>query len=219
MNTDRKAQNYASYIVTLLLTTLLAGCGGGDEPEPLPTCLQNPLNFLMCVFVPESGTSPTGPGTTGKVSSATQVLGTPIGVDGDEASVISYADFEPNDSIDNANIVSFPVSLDASATGVSIDGSISGADDDADSFVFTPARSGLHSIYVCAETCESAAQSDDLSILLLDQYQTTVDGTTVIGTTNLEVAAELTAGLAYYVQLRGNGPDVTQQDYRLVIVD
>ena len=36
---------------------------------------------------------------------------------------------------------------------------------------------------------------------------------------NLEVAAELTAGMAYYVQVRDNKSGLTPRDYQLVIVN
>ena len=131
------------------------------------------------------------------------------------ASVSELDAFEPNNSFDNANIVTFPFAAD----GVSIGGSFSGQGNDSDTFIFTPNKSGLHSIYICAETCASAVEDDQLSIMLLDQAQTTVDSSVSGGSANLEVAANLTAGMAYYVQVRNTAAASQARDYSLVIVE
>lgn len=221
MKTSPILRKHASHSATLFLAATLAACGGGEDEKKtaLPPCLANPLVFLVCVFTPSSDVSPTQSSDSGKISAAGQAMVAPIGVDGDEAKVVFFDDFEPNNSLSNANIISFPVFADASAAAASINGSVSGTKDDTDSFIFTPIRSGLHSLYICADTCATAAEDDELSIMLFDQNQTTVDGTPVIGSANLEVAAELTAGMAYYVQVRKNKSGLTPRDYQLVIVD
>ncbi len=220
MKTSSKTRKHVGHAITLLLAAMLAACGGDDKGQAeVSPCLDNPLIFFVCLFTGSGDASPAQSPVAGEVSVSGQAMGAPIGVDGDEAKVVRFVDFEPNNSLSNANIVSFPASTDASAAGALISGRISGTNDDADSFIFTPTRSGLHSVYICAETCATAAVDDELSIMLLDQNQTTVDGTPAIGSANQEVAADLTAGMAYYVQVRSNKSGLTLRDYQLVIVD
>ena len=196
----------------LLVASVLAACGGGDD-DAASSC-KNPLLLIPCILdgqIPTSVDATTAAGTDSSTSAFSGVVST----DGSDAEMIRFEAFEPNNTFDNANIVTMPFV----ANGVAIGGSLSGATGDADTFIFTPNRTGLYSIYICAETCASAVEAGGLSIMLLDQTQTTLDSTVTSDSENLEVAANLTAGMAYYVQVGGGGFVPGGQAYKLVIVE
>jgi len=212
MKNQTRLTKIIRHAALLAVAASMAACGGGDDSSA-STCM-NPLLLIPCILGGLAETQTEVIPSSGTDSSMTAIAG-PIGTNGTEAEVARFDAFEPNNSFNNANIVTFPFTND----GVSIGSNLSGAGDDTDTFIFTPNRTGLHSIYVCAETCASAAEDDTLSIMLLDQSQTTVDSTVASGTSNLEVAAELIAGMAYYVQVRSNDFTMIERDYNLVIVN
>lgn len=212
MNPAIKNTKTFRLIALAMASVFLAGCGGGGDDSDLSTC-KNPLLLIVCAITqPSSVTADTAP-VSGSDSSPAAFAG-PVTTSGISASVSKFDAFEPNNAFDNANIVSFPYASD----GVFIGGSFADSADGSDTFIFTPNRSGLHSIYVCADTCASAAEDERLSIMLLDQTQTTVDST-VAGGGSLEVAANLTAGMAYYVQVQNYDRAEGGRDYSLVIVE
>ena len=219
MNGNKKEGRNGKNFAALTLAMTLVACGGDDAPpEPVSPCFSNPLVLMACILTPSGTADPVDSPVSGKATSSSPSVFEPVGVDGDVATIATVEEYEPNDSFDNANIVSFAASGSGSASGVGISGDFAG-DDVADAFIFTPLKSGLHSIYICAENCASAAESDRLSLILLDQYQNSVAATTVLGGDNLEIAAELVAGMAYYVQVRADAPAVEATGYRLVVVD
>lgn len=212
MKNDTKTAKIFYRAALLLAASMLAACGGGDD-DAASSC-NNPLLLIPCILDGQIPTSVDATTAAGTDSSTTAVSGV-VSTEGTDAEVIRFEAFEPNNTFDNANIVSMPFATN----GVAIGGTLSGATDNADTFIFTPDRTGLYSIYVCAETCASAAQANDLSIMLLDQAQTTLDSTATSDSANLEVAASLTAGMAYYVQVRADGLAHAGHTYNLVIVE
>jgi hypothetical protein len=212
MNYDTKTTKAIYRSALLLVASMLAACGGGDD-DAASSC-KNPLLLIPCILDGQIPTSVDATTAAGTDSSTTAVSGV-VSTEGGDAEVIRFEAFEPNNTFDNANIVSLPFATN----GVAIGGSLSGATNNADTFIFTPNRTGLYSIYVCAETCASAAEAETLSIMLLDQAQTTLDSTVTSDSTNLEVAANLTAGMAYYVQVRRYESSPVARPYNLVIVE
>jgi hypothetical protein len=212
MKNQTRLTKIIRHAALLVVAASMAACGGGDDSSA-STC-NNPLLLIPCILDGLSDTQPEVIASAGTDSSMATISG-PVSTNGTEAEVARFDAFEPNNSFDNANIVSYPFHND----GISIGSNLSGTDDDADTFIFTPNHTGLHSIYVCAETCAAAADDGNLSIMLLDQSQTTLDSTVSSGTSNIEVAAELIAGMAYYVQVRSSDFTMIEREYNLVIVN
>ena len=205
----------------LALLSMLAACGGGDEP-PQQVCLVLLIIPVPCsVGTPSSPTPaplPPPPATTPPPSTEPGG-GTSPGGSTQTAVIQRVYEFEPNNSLDNANVAEFPTAPSESRVGVDIVGSVQQTDDESDYFIFTPTRSNWYSIYVCSDTCSELLASDTVYVSLYDQYQTTIDSTPIGTAEEQFLSAELTAGLAYYVEIRGynTGPDT--YDYRLAIID
>ncbi len=72
---------------------------------------------------------------------------------------------------------------------------------------------------ICTESCAGTLQDDAVYIMIYDQNQTTIASTSVGSIVPQELAANLTSGLAYYVQVQGYNTGQGRYDYRLVIVD
>jgi hypothetical protein len=122
-------------------------------------------------------------------------------------------EYEPNNVLNNANIVT----LASGSQNVEFRGSVQSTDDVADHFVFTPNRSGSYRIYLCADTCDDSLNDDASYIMLYDQNQTTIAGTPVGTIVPQEIEADLTAGLAYYVEVNGYNAGADDYSYRLVV--
>ena len=211
--------NSRIFLAALTATGLLmlSACGGGDgEAAPPPpkepaTCDNSVIVFIICTVTQQSGDAADSGALASK--SADSASSSAIGVDGDSAEVAIVAAFPGNDSLDNAGVAYLPLHSNSTASGVQIDGTLVNAT--AGYFVFTPVRTGLHSIYVCGKTCAEAALSDQFSLMLLDQSQTTIETTAANGARNQEIASNLVAGMAYYVEISG----VAGENYHLMIVD
>lgn len=179
------------------LIAILAACGGKSEQEQACEAAADGilpiLNGIQCLT-----------GAAGEPASKPADSGvTAIAYDSSD-----FAEYEPNTTLDNAN----PISM--GSAGLTIGGQVSAGDDQADHFVFSPQSGGEFSIYLCAATCDSVLQTDALSLMVLDQSQTTMAGTAVGGNDEQTLDIHLEAGMAYYVSVTGiSGSD----PYRLVI--
>ncbi len=202
----------------------LAACGGGDEPDTR-ICL-----LFLVIPVPCTASAPpppplptpppppsTGSGGTGDSGSGGTGDG---GGSGNRALFINrFAEFEPNSTLDNANNVHFPSAPSNASAAVEMTGTVKQDDDPADFFIFTPLRSDKFAVYLCAESCVDLVEGDSVYIAVYDQSQTTI-ASTPIGTVARQIfTVDLTAGLAYYVEINGynTGPDSFA--YKLVVVD
>ncbi len=183
------------------LMPILGGCGGSDEKKnDDDACYDNIVIFFICAAL-----SSEDPGTTGKSS-------TDSGVASKATAIASFDEFEPNNVLSNANVVTFP-------KGAELTGSVRSGEDNTDFFIFTPDQSGLHRIYLCADTCADSLEGDATYIMIFDQNQTTVASTPVGTMARQEVVADLTAGLAYYVEVNGYNAGEERYDYRLAVVN
>jgi len=175
----------------LSLTAMLAGCGGGDDKKKnQDRCTDNILFLFFCVL-------PSSVDTTGS---------------NDASSLAAVAEYEPNNVLNNANIVSLPA-------GSQLKGSVSSIDDASDFYIFTPTRSGTHTILLCGETCDTGVEDDAAYIMIYDQNQTTIASTPIGTIANQEITAELTAGFAYYVEVNGYNAGAFNYDYRLAVLN
>jgi hypothetical protein len=193
----------------LVLMAMVAGCGSDDNKKKQQNnCFDNIVYFALCAF----SSSTDDPNASGKPS-------TDSGVTSATLPMTSVAEFEPNNVLDNANIVTFPGASTASSSAVEFRGSVQAAHDASDYFIFTPSRSGTHRLFLCAETCAESREDDAAYIMIYNQNQTTI-ASTPVGTMSLqEITAELTAGFAYYVEINGYNVGEEDYDYRLAIVD
>ena len=191
------------------LMTIVAGCGGGDDKKKQQNnCLDNIVYFFLCAF----GSSVDDPNAAGKPSSDSGVTGATIAHS-------SVAEYEPNNVLSNANIVTMPSALTDASKGVEFRGSVQTGVDASDFFIFTPDQSGSHRILLCAETCAESLEDDSVYIMIYDQNQTTIASTPVGTTVSQEVTANLTAGFAYYVEVNGYNAGAERYDYRLAVID
>jgi hypothetical protein len=174
---------------------LLAGCGGGDKKKKSePTCLDSVEIFLGCVLFSESGTE------SGLASA-------PSGA--------SFDEYEPNNLLANANLLSLPAMSTDAAEPVTIGGSITSLVDTTDFFIFTPPASGAYRLFVCEASCDTAAIDDAFYLMVYDQSQTTIAATPVGVAAEQSVDVDLTAGLAYYVEINGYNAGNVRYDYQL----
>ncbi|HSG96430.1 MAG TPA: hypothetical protein VLA11_00370 [Woeseiaceae bacterium] len=168
------------------LATLLGGCNDSDRIDECLEYYHAPLIQAICMATEEAPAAPVG---TAKDSGVTE--------------------YEPNDVLDNANVLSI--------SDLSIAGSVQRGLDGSDFYIFTPPTSGSYRISVCEGACDGTAQSDAIYIIVYDQSQTTIAGTPIGVIEEQEVAAELTAGMAYYIEVNGYNTHAFAYSYRLTI--
>ena len=192
-------------IAMLTIAALLSACGGEEKKkEREPTCLDSFQIFLGCILTGDSGQS------TASDNSLTTLgfAAAPIGQSLDE--------YEPNDVPDNANVVTIPGSP-AKAGPLAINGEIKKGTDSADVFVFTPPQSGTYRVQICAASCEQAATTDLVYIMIYDQSQTTLASTPIGIAGPQSLSAELNAGFAYYIEINGYNTGDDLFGYSLVV--
>lgn len=193
---------FCSRMTLIGLLLIIAACG--DNPEKELACDRASAGFfpvingIACLWGASDATTlkPSGSGTTGFTVDSPS-LGYPIG------------EYEPNGLLDNAN----PLVINDSA--VAITGNLGLENDTSDTFVFTPTQTGDYLVYLCSDSCEQPLENDTLSLMVLDQSQTTMAGT-VWGTVSEKIlSVRLNAGSAYYTEVQTMG---AAESYHLVIV-
>jgi len=190
------------HLTLLGLLSALTACGSNSEKEK--ACDQASAGFfpvingIICVFgaIDDATLKPSGSGITGFVDDG-PTLGYQIG------------EYEPNGLLDNAN----PLVINNSA--VSIAGNLGAENDAADNFVFTPTQTGNYQVYLCSNSCDQPLESDTLNLMVLDQSQTTIAATALGGISEKTLSVHLSAGTAYYTEVRTMG---TSEPYRLAII-
>ena len=214
MKIRRSTKNTIQGVTLLAMLAMMTACGDGGGKEKKSSgneCVRNPLIFILCVIVSGSSAPEQGPdnGTSSMVSAATG---------GKSANLDQASEYEPNNLLDNANVVTFPAGSTNESTGLRLSGAVQGTSDIADYFVFTPTRSGAHLIYLCADTCDESLEDDSTYIMIYDQNQTTIASTPVGTIAKQEFAVDLTAGFAYYVEVNGYAA-ADRYNYQLAIAN
>ena len=180
-------------VALVCLLSTLAACGGQSEQEKACAAVAEGyfpiLNGIKCIF----GSTEDGSAKPSETDSSNLT-----------------GEYEPNTTLNNAN----PVFM-ADAT-VSITGNLNASNDVADNFVFTPDKSGTYNVYLCAETCDMALYGDALSLMVLDQSQTTLAATSLGTNSEKALLVQMNAGLAYYAEVRTFG---ATERYHLMIVE
>jgi hypothetical protein len=241
--------NAVAKIVLVLIGALplLSACNGGGDDEPAPSASAAPTSsgtssqgkncnvfFLLvslgtlCVDTAGIGTSGTSPGGSSGTGNGVTSSGSGNGTSnsngnvGDtlRARINRVAEYETNNTLDNANAVLFPAAAGDDVLGIEVSGSLSAPYDSSDFFVFTPPRSGDYLVYLCAATdCSESLVTDDVYIMLFDQSQTTIAHTDMIDRSERRFSVNMTAGLAYYAEVHALDNDGGIIDYRLVVIE
>ena len=212
MKTRHSLKNSLCQLAVLSLLIMLSACGGGDDKKKAPSiCTENLVFFIVCAFG-SSGSAPDKEQDSGIYS---------IDMGKDSAALGQLGDideYEPNNLLDNANIVNFPGGSASTGEGIRLHGSVQSTDDIADYFIFTPKHSSAHHIYLCADTCNESVADESVYIMIYDQNQTTIASTPVGTMARQEFTVELTAGLAYYIEVNGYAA-ADRYDYRLAVIE
>lgn len=237
MKQSRPTKTTIALIALLGIMPIFAACGGGDgdvgtladvgsssgDSGGSRNC--NLLILLLTVGIicadegasqPPGGNSSgsTGGGSGSGSSGSTGSGGTR------QARIGHFTEFEPNSTLDNANVIQLPVVTDVNTSaGIDITGSVQDDTDPSDFFIFTPSRSDAYLVYLCADTCAEQVNDDAVYLMVYDQNQTTIASTTIGMVEEQRLVVELTAGLAYYVEVNGYNTASMRYDYKLVIID
>ena len=220
MNITRSINKALQRLGALLAMTTLAACGGGssdDEMEcsALVAVLTAGLGCLGTVTV----TSPPPPPPPVNPPPPSSPPPPPSPPSSNIVRMSFHVEYEPNNTLDNANPVSFRSAAPEEHIGIDITGAVNQDDDQADFFIFTPPRSGQFLVYLCSDTCADSLQSDQVYLMVYDQSQSTIAGTPVGTFETQRLSVDLVAGLAYYVEVNGYNTGSTAEDYKLVIID
>ncbi len=215
MNTTRSIIRPLHRLGALLAMTTLAACGGGEEETQCPALVAVVTMGFGCLGT-ATITSPPPPPPPVNPPPATPPPAPPSS---DTVKMQHHVEYEPNNTLDNANPIGFRSAAPDEHIGIDITGTVNQADDAADFFIFTPPRTGHFLVYLCADTCTESLQSDAVYLMVYDQSQTTLTGTPVGAVETQQLGVDLVAGLAYYVEVHGYNTGSVTADYKLVIID
>ncbi len=198
----------------LLAMATLAACGGAEEEMQCSQVVAVLTAGLGCIGTVTVTSPPPPPANPPPANPP------PPQPPGSNVVRMEYHDeYEPNNTLDNANPVGFRAAAPDEHIGIDISGSVDGVDDPADFFILSPPRSGHFLVYLCADTCAESLQTDRVYLMVYDQSQSTVAGTPLGSVETQHLGVDLVAGLAYYVEVNGYNTGSTREDYRLVIID
>ncbi len=187
-----------SVLVFATLVAMLTACGGGGKKKEEPKQCRVYMCLIICWC--EEYTSSSAPAK--RVDSTTY----------------SAADeYEPNDELNNANVVDFSRQLQATDGQFELRGRLENSEDIADFYVFTPPRTGTYRFNLCTDDCLIRQEDWVTYVMLYDQSQTTLASTPIGTASYQEFAVDLVRGLTYYVEINGYNTPPTGLDYRLAI--
>lgn len=162
--------------------------------------------------IPNSSGSVTGGGGGGDSG------GAPTG-SSHPANIARYAEYEPNNALETANPVTFPVVSGDAVPGIEITGAVRDDSDASDTFILSPNRGGLYAIYLCTDTCTEHPTDSMVAIRVIDQFGTVIAGNPLYEESTKIVTAYLDAGIPYYIQIFGFDTHGQEYRYKLVIID
>lgn len=212
MNMSNLNRKFTAGLFLLIALATLGGCKTTEEPA-VRAC-----NFFGWDHNCDESSAPPPPSPPPAETPPASTDDTNSGGTG-QVRVNHVVEWEPNNTLDNANTFSFPAKGTADAVAIDVDGSVQEGTDPADFFIFTPAESGTFLIYLCGETCIDRVENDLVYLMVYDQSQTTIAGTPVGTVAEQFIHVELTAGLAYYVEINGYNTAAAAFPYRLTIID
>jgi len=207
-------------IQVVMLTMLfgLTACGSDDEKPKTQLCL---VLLIIPVSCSSGSSAPDVQPISTQSQAATAGIESGTNSKSDVRPVVTnqFDEFEGNNTLDNANIVQFLSAPLDTAVGIEISGTVYESDDVADFFIFTPDRTADYGIYLCADTCDEFVEDDAVYVMIYDQSQTTIASTPIGTIAEQMISAELTAGLAYYVEVHGYNTGPMSYSYQLAITD
>ena len=220
MSLTQRIKTATSRAVSLAFAIVLAGCGGGSEESPdcggdFAVAVTAGLSCFGTVTTP----SPPPPATPPPSSPPPPPAPEEPPERTNRVHMQHYDEFEPNDIHDNANPVAFGTAPVTDHIGISVTGTATQDADPADFFVFTPTRTGPYLVYLRRSGETEIAATDEVYIAAYDQSQSTIDATPIGTVAEQVVQVDLTAGLAYYVEINAYNTGVDGFDYELVIID
>lgn len=221
MHITRSINKALQRLGALLAMTTVAACGGGSEEETgcsaVVAVVTAGLGCLGTVTV--TSPPPPPPPVSSPPASPPPPVSPPPPPGSNVVRINFHEEYEPNNTLDNANPVSFRSAAPDEHIGIDITGAVNQDDDQADFFILTPPRSGQFLVYLCTDTCTDSLQSDQVYLSVYDQNQTTIASTPVGTVETQRLSVDLVAGLAYYVEMNGYNTGSTAIDYKLVIID
>ncbi|MCH8866911.1 MAG: hypothetical protein IID58_08680 [Proteobacteria bacterium] len=137
------------------------------------------------------------------------------------ATVYRQGEAEPNEPLQSANPLTFPMRIATERTAADGAGSVSGvANDSVDFYVFTPPETGSYEIYLCNDplVCLRGTKTEKWFLTLRNQSLEEIAGTTGGVLEEQFVSAVLEAGLPYYVGVHVWDATTTSWDYNLTIL-
>ena len=222
MNITQTIKRSAQRLGAFLAMSTLAACGGGGGETQCPALLAVATAGLACLGTVTVSSPPPPPTTVSPPPASPPAATPPPPTQPPSSNIVRMnfqVEYEPNNTLDNANPVSFKSAAPDEHIGIDITGAVNSADDRADFFIFTPPRTGQFLIYLCSDSCGESLQSDEVYLMVYDQSQSTV-ASTPMGTVEVQhLSVDLVAGLAYYVEVNGYNTGSTAEDYKLVIID
>lgn len=148
-----------------------------------------------------------------------------IAGDSRTATVYRQGEAEPNDSLQLANPLTFPMRIATERMATDVTGSISGMDNDNDDFfIFTPPETGIYQVYLCNDplVCIRGTVAEKWFLSVSDQnlrrFKSTRVGAMAGEITEQFVTVQLDAGLPYYVGIHVWDAATTSWDYNLTIL-
>ena len=217
MTNARTTRNTLCWVSSLFLAASLTGCGSGSTEEGErcgPDWVIAVTAGLSCLGKVTTTSSPPPPPPAEQAPPTSE----PPPEQGNGVVMNRVDEYEPNNSFDNANPVSFGNAAPDQHIGIEITGSVDLASDTADYFILTPPRTDVYAVYLCGESCTEQPVTDEVFIAVYDQSQTTLVSTSIGTLTEQQLTVDLQAGLAYYVEINGYNTASTF-GYRLVVID
>ena len=137
------------------------------------------------------------------------------------ATVYRQGEAEPNNSLQLANPLTFPMPITTERMATDVAGFVSGVDNDNDDFfVFTPLETGTYQVYLCNDplVCIRGTVTEKWFLSLSDQNLDVFAGTSAGLLEEQVVTAQLEAGLPYYIGVHVWDAATTSWDYNLTIL-
>jgi len=232
MKTKKSNSTIRNTICAIALLPWLTACGGGEEVnssgcsfiEALTTlCIGAAISNSLTGSSSSGASTSTGgqtvaaTGGTGGASGGGNTGGTSGG--SNTVRVTRSNEWEPNNVLDNANLVAFPAVSGGDHAAIEITGSVQDDTDPSDFFIITPPTTDDYLVYLCLESCSDHPVDDAAYLMVYDQSQTTIASTPIGVESEKFLSVSLTAGLAYYVEINGYDTAQMPYDYKLVIID
>lgn len=166
-------------------------------------CLNKVIEGALTGTLPTTGGSGSSSGSSGASSGGTS----------NQASLIVklFDEYEPNNTLDNANPLYFPPTGSSTLEGIKVTGVVRDIDDVSDFYVFTPTRTGDYTILIRSENCDCPVIASGIYLMIYDQSQTTIVSTPIGTDAALAIKTPLNGGMAYYVEV--NGTDTLGDDF------